>query len=122
VGKVKQRVGETVGNEELANHGVVDQAKGAAKEMWGNAKDAAKEVHQSHKDAAIVKTHETRDKISQSVQNAKEKVNEKIDNSRSVVPRDAPWLQSSPFNATLSLFKTWPQVVWLSSGDKDSDC
>src|ERR1039457_6246867 len=81
VGKVKQSVGETFGNETLANQGVVDQAQGAAKETWGNAKDAAKEVHQSHKDAATDKAHQTRDKTSQSVQNAKKKVNEKIDNS-----------------------------------------
>jgi uncharacterized protein YjbJ (UPF0337 family) len=72
-------VGETVGNEKLANQGVVDQAKGAAKETWGNAKDAAKGVQQSHKDAATAKAHSTRDKISQSMQNAKAKVNEKID-------------------------------------------
>jgi len=31
---------------------VADQAKGAAKETWGNAKDAAKQVQPSHKDAA----------------------------------------------------------------------
>jgi uncharacterized protein YjbJ (UPF0337 family) len=79
VGKVKQRVGETVGNEKLANQGFVDQAKGAAKETWGNAKNAAKEVQQSHKNAATDKAHERRNKISQSVQNAKEKATEKID-------------------------------------------
>jgi len=123
VGKVKQRVGETVGNEELANHGVVDQAKGAAKEMWGNAKDAAKEVHQSHKDAAIVKTHETRDKISQSVQNAKEKVNREDRQiqgaSFRVMRRGFNHLLLMPRSVCL---RPWPQVVWLSSGDKDSDC
>ena len=32
VGKVKQRVGEALGNDKLANQGVVDQARGAAKE------------------------------------------------------------------------------------------
>lgn len=42
VGSVKQAVGEAVGNENLANHGVLDKAKGAAKETWGNVKDAAK--------------------------------------------------------------------------------
>ena len=79
LGKVKQSVGETLGNEKLANQGVVDQGKGAAKETWGNAKDAAKEVQQSHKNVATDKAHERRNKISQSVQNAKEKANEKID-------------------------------------------
>jgi len=37
VGKLKQSFGETVGHEKLANQGVVDQAKGAAKETWGDA-------------------------------------------------------------------------------------
>jgi uncharacterized protein YjbJ (UPF0337 family) len=79
VGKVKQGVGETLGNEKLANQGVVDQLKGAAKETWGNAKDASKEAQQSHLKVATDKAHERRNKISQSVQNAKEKANEKID-------------------------------------------
>jgi uncharacterized protein YjbJ (UPF0337 family) len=79
VGRVKQGVGETLGNEKLANQGVVDQVKGAAKETWGNAKDAAKEVKQSHQKVATDKAYERRNKISQSVQNAKEKANEKID-------------------------------------------
>jgi uncharacterized protein YjbJ (UPF0337 family) len=35
MGKVLQEVGETLGNEKPANQGVVDQAKGAAKETWG---------------------------------------------------------------------------------------
>jgi uncharacterized protein YjbJ (UPF0337 family) len=41
-GKVKQSVGEAVGNERLANAGAADQVKGAAKETWGQTKDAAK--------------------------------------------------------------------------------
>src|SRR6202161_2756703 len=78
-GKVKQGVGETLGNEKLANQGVVDQVKGAAKETWGNAKDASREAQQSHQKVATDKAHERRNKIGQSVQNAKEKANEKID-------------------------------------------
>jgi uncharacterized protein YjbJ (UPF0337 family) len=79
VGKVKQGVGETLGNEKLANQGVVDQVKGAAKETWGNAKDASKESQQSHQKVATDRAHKRRNKISQSVQNAKEKATEKID-------------------------------------------
>jgi uncharacterized protein YjbJ (UPF0337 family) len=80
VGRVKQTVGEILGSDKLANQGVVvDQARGPAKETWGNAKDTAKAVRQSHTDTATDESHETRDKISQSVQNAKKKVNEKID-------------------------------------------
>jgi uncharacterized protein YjbJ (UPF0337 family) len=36
VGKVKQSVGEAVGNDKLANKGVIEQAKGAAKEALSN--------------------------------------------------------------------------------------
>jgi uncharacterized protein YjbJ (UPF0337 family) len=50
VGKVKQGVGEAIGNQKVANQGVIDQAKGAAKETWGNAKDAANQVRESQKD------------------------------------------------------------------------
>jgi hypothetical protein len=37
-----------LGNQKVANQGIVDQAKGAAKETWGNAKDAANQVRESH--------------------------------------------------------------------------
>jgi len=47
VGKVKQGVGEAVGSQKLANQGLVDQAKGAAKETWGDTKDAAQQVTNS---------------------------------------------------------------------------
>jgi uncharacterized protein YjbJ (UPF0337 family) len=66
VGRVKQTVGEILGSDKLANQGIVDQARGAAKETWGNAKDTAKAVH-SHKEAAANKSRETRGKISQSI-------------------------------------------------------
>jgi uncharacterized protein YjbJ (UPF0337 family) len=80
LGKVEQNVGETVGIERLANQGVVDQAKGAVKETWGNAKDAARGVQQSHKNATTDKAHErVANNLSQSVQSAKEKASEKID-------------------------------------------
>jgi uncharacterized protein YjbJ (UPF0337 family) len=79
VGKVEQSIGETIGKDKLANQGVADQAKGAAKEIWGDAKDAVKEVQQWRKDTAAGKAQETRGKISQSVQDAKEKINEKIE-------------------------------------------
>lgn len=41
-GRVKQEVGEIVGNQTLANQGVVEQVTGAARETWGNVKDAVK--------------------------------------------------------------------------------
>jgi uncharacterized protein YjbJ (UPF0337 family) len=66
VGKAKQSVGEALGNDKLANQGVADQAKGAAKQTWGNAKDAAKQVQHPHQNVATDKAHERRNKISQS--------------------------------------------------------
>jgi len=52
VGKVEQSVGESVGSRKLANKGVVNQAKGAVQETWGNAKDAAKQIVSPHKQGA----------------------------------------------------------------------
>ena len=34
VGKAKEKLGDAVGNQKLANQGVADQVKGAAKETW----------------------------------------------------------------------------------------
>jgi uncharacterized protein YjbJ (UPF0337 family) len=79
VGKVKQGVGEAVGNQDLANRGVVDQAAGAARETWGNAKNAAKQVHEVHEDDDAKKADEARHSISERVERAKDKVNEKIE-------------------------------------------
>lgn len=72
VGKIKQRVGEAVNNQDLANRGVADQAKGAAKETWGNVKDAANRNAKDHTDNA-------RENISRKVEDAKNRVNDKID-------------------------------------------
>jgi uncharacterized protein YjbJ (UPF0337 family) len=58
--KVKQGVGEAVGDENLGNKGVIDQAKGAVKETWGNAKDAAQQVQESNKEAAVENADSTR--------------------------------------------------------------
>jgi uncharacterized protein YjbJ (UPF0337 family) len=71
-GKVKQAVGEAVGNENLANQGLADQAKGAAKETWGNAKDAASVITPS-------RDSHTRSNLSQTIDAVKERINEKID-------------------------------------------
>jgi uncharacterized protein YjbJ (UPF0337 family) len=78
VGKVEQSVGESVGSQKLANRGVVNQAKGAAKETWGDAKDAAKQIHESHKKTASAKAARSREKISQKVDVAKGKAKGKI--------------------------------------------
>jgi uncharacterized protein YjbJ (UPF0337 family) len=90
-GKIKQRVGEALGNEKLANAGVAEQIKGAAKETWGHAKHSANAVNDDTQTRAHVegeslkarteeKAHELREKITTTAQNIKDKVNEKLDN------------------------------------------
>jgi uncharacterized protein YjbJ (UPF0337 family) len=90
-GKIKQRVGEAIGNEKLANAGVAEQIKGTAKETWGHAKDAANAVNddtrartrvegESLKARTEEKAHDVREKITSTAQNVKNKVNEKLDN------------------------------------------
>lgn len=89
-GKVKEKVGEAVGNQKLANSGVADQIKGAAKETWGKTKDAAAAVHDDKrtevraetsdfKHRAEEKAHEARESITNTAQNIKNKVNDKLD-------------------------------------------
>jgi uncharacterized protein YjbJ (UPF0337 family) len=92
-GKIKQSVGETIGNEKLANSGAADQVKGAAKETWGNAKDTVAAVHDDNKANARVEgedlkhraedtAHNLREKITTTAQNVRDTVNEKLDNIR----------------------------------------
>jgi uncharacterized protein YjbJ (UPF0337 family) len=93
-GKVKQTVGEAVGNERLANSGAADQVKGAAKEAWGNTKDAAHAVstnvhmrnEQRASDARVnaeVRMHDAghtiRENITNAAQNVKDTINEHAD-------------------------------------------
>jgi uncharacterized protein YjbJ (UPF0337 family) len=79
VGSVKQAVGEAIGSENLADRGVLDKAKGAAQETWGNVKDAAKEIQKTRENDAAIKASSRRDDITQSIQNATEKANQKIE-------------------------------------------
>jgi uncharacterized protein YjbJ (UPF0337 family) len=79
IGKAKEKLGDAVGNQKLANQGVADQVKGAAKETWGNVKDAARTTHDrdvaEREDSASVK----RETISDKVAEMKKKANNKID-------------------------------------------
>ncbi len=82
VGKVEQSVGESVGSKKLANKGVVNQAKGAVQETWGDAKDAAEQIHESHKQVASEKAAQRRENISKCVDDTKEKAKVKIEEFR----------------------------------------
>lgn len=80
VGKVKQGAGEMTGNDRLANKGVVDQAKGAVQETWGNVKDAAHEAGKTHDAERHEKASQMRENVSSKVDDAKNKASDKIDN------------------------------------------
>jgi CsbD-like. len=92
-GAVKQKVGETFGNQKLANAGAAEQIKGAAKETWGKAKDVAADrstdaaaqasvekesLTQRTEDAA----HKLRENLVEGAQNAKNRINEKLEEIR----------------------------------------
>jgi len=71
-GKIKQGVGEALGNEKLA-----DQVKGSAQEAWGNAKEAAHTMSNDAQAHAQAKGHDVREKITSTAQNVKNAVSEK---------------------------------------------
>ena len=79
MGKAKEKLGDAVGNQKLANQGVADQVKGAAKETWGNVKDAASTTHDRHVAETEKSSTENREGISDKVAEMKKKANDKID-------------------------------------------
>jgi len=92
-GAIKQKAGEALGNQKLANSGVAEQVKGAAKETWGRAKDVACEQTDARKAEAEAnkedlkvraeeKFDEARDKVVNTAQNIKHSLNDKIDSFR----------------------------------------
>jgi uncharacterized protein YjbJ (UPF0337 family) len=92
-GKIKQGVGEAIGNQKLANAGAAEQIKGVAKETWGNAKDTANVVREDNRARASAEgedlkyraedsAHNVREKVTDTAQNIKNKVNEKLDNMK----------------------------------------
>jgi uncharacterized protein YjbJ (UPF0337 family) len=79
IGKAKEKVGEAVGNQKLANQGVADQVKGAAKETWGNAKDAARTAHDRQAAEAADSVNTNLEHFTDKVAEMKKKANAKID-------------------------------------------
>jgi uncharacterized protein YjbJ (UPF0337 family) len=72
-GKVKEKMGTALNNQRLANSGVADQIKGAAKEVWGNVKDATKDDARKHE-----QSNETRRRVTEKTQEMKNRANQKI--------------------------------------------
>jgi uncharacterized protein YjbJ (UPF0337 family) len=92
-GKVKQAVGEAVGNDRMANSGAADQVKGAAKEAWGHTKDAANAVGEDsrartaeHRTDAKVEgeraAHNVRESVTNAAQNIKNAVTGRADKTK----------------------------------------
>jgi uncharacterized protein YjbJ (UPF0337 family) len=79
IGKAKEKIGEAVGNQKLANEGVADQVKGAAKETWGNMKDAARTTHDRQAAEAEESANANRGQFTDKVAEMKKKANDKID-------------------------------------------
>jgi uncharacterized protein YjbJ (UPF0337 family) len=88
-GKVKQSVGEAIGNEKLANSGAADQVKGAAREALGNTKDAAKSAANVAHAHAESHSHDIRAKITSTAQNAKNAVSDKAKQIKNEYKRTA---------------------------------
>jgi uncharacterized protein YjbJ (UPF0337 family) len=78
-GGAKQAAGEATGNQGLANEGVVDQAKGAVKQTWGNLKDAAAEADKRRREDAERQAANARAGVRNTVEDIEQKVNQKID-------------------------------------------
>jgi len=88
-GAIKQKVGEATGNQKLANSGVADQIKGAAKETWGKTKDVAEQAAvqgNTQKESLTQRmeeaAHNMRERLAESAENAKNRVNEKLEEIR----------------------------------------
>ncbi len=82
-GKVKQKFGEAVGNQKIANAGAAEQIKGVARETWGKTKDTANDVADSQRADAQAqgesKAQELRDKVTTKAQNIKQDISAKLD-------------------------------------------
>jgi uncharacterized protein YjbJ (UPF0337 family) len=78
-GRVKQGVGEALGNQKMANQGIADQVKGAAQETWGNVKDAAAVTADRRQKEAEHEADDARARVRRQVEEVHDNVNEKID-------------------------------------------
>lgn len=87
-GKLKQAVGDTFGDQKMANSGAVDEVKGHAEQTLGSIKDAAHDathsstVHRAETDAhadAANTGHNVRESITNAAEHAKDSISHGID-------------------------------------------
>lgn len=78
-GKIKQAVGEALGDQSMANSGATDEVKGHAEQTWSSVKDAVHDL--GHSDAerreethAEDKAHDIRTTITDAAERLKESV------------------------------------------------
>lgn len=90
VGKVKEAVGEAVGDQKLANSGAADKVKGSAKEGWGDVKDAAHDANTSARDRTYTESdhventasatgHDARQNVTSTAENIKNSLHNKLE-------------------------------------------
>lgn len=79
VGKAKEKLGNALGRDKLANEGVADQVKGAAKETWGNMKDAARTTRDRRVAESEDVARADRERVSDRVAEMKKTANDRID-------------------------------------------
>ena len=93
IGKVKQGLGEAVGNEKLANEGAANQVKGNVKETWGDVKDTASDVHSTTAGNTRAATateaqdaeatgHNVRNSITSAAERTKESIQDALHNAK----------------------------------------
>ncbi len=98
-GKLKEKLGDAVGNEKLANSGAAQQVKGAAEETWGKVKDTASTAHDNASSNAAVEGnfmkqraenagHDLREKVTSTAHNLKDKIGNKLDEIKHEASRD----------------------------------
>jgi uncharacterized protein YjbJ (UPF0337 family) len=80
-GKVKQTLGESTGNDKLANEGAAQQVKGHAEQVYGSVKGKVEEKvaefkarQEAQKPEHEQRAHDIREKIVSTAQNVKERL------------------------------------------------
>lgn len=83
-GKVKQGVGEAVGNDSMANRGTAEQVKGHAEQAWGSVKEAAHDsaananANYNRGNTAEGSAHDVRESVSSTAANVKDSIRDAV--------------------------------------------
>lgn len=79
VGSMKQSIGETFGNEKLANEGAAQDVKGHAQDAWGSVKEGAQDIKDQHQAQAEQHGHDVREKVTSTASNVADSIKAGID-------------------------------------------